>query len=273
MILINNKLVEPIRFPAGELGVRLTNDHAAQLITRRKGHYRVDWLFEDSSEYFVLAQIIDSMKRVKAGVEKVHIDLYLPYFPYGRQDRAVNWGEANALQVFCTALNNLELDCITTLDPHSLAIEQHFAPGKLNVWSQLDCFKTDAPEVMREGVDVVIAPDAGAVKKAQAIADELGATLVVCFKNRNKLTGKVENLTVSNPTAVQEAKKILVADDICDGGATFIAVAQALDALTTAERYLFTTHGIYSKGKAVLREHYTDIACSYDFTKEKHNEN
>lgn len=266
MISINGVTVEPIRFPAGELGVHLTDEHMHQQTFLQKGHFNVMWRFEHSGEFFVLAQIIDALKYSLKGICKPKIDLLIPYFPYARQDRVVNDGEANALMVFCKALNTLELETIYTYDPHSLALEQHFDVGKFEYATQEECFKQFAPDIMRTNIDVVIAPDAGAVKKAQSIANWLNAELVVCNKTRDKLTGRVTGMTVSNPELLSQAKNILVTDDICDGGATFIAVADCVGTLTQAPLYLFTTHGIYSKGKAVLQEHYTEIACAYDFT-------
>lgn len=264
MISINGIKVDPIHFPAGELGVHLTAEHLHQSVTMRKGHFNVEWHFEHSGEFFVLAQIVDALKYSLRGHAKPKINLYIPYFPYARQDRVVNDGEANALMVFCKALNSLGLETVKTLDPHSLALEQHFDVGVFEYTSQVDCFERTAPDEMKNSIDVVIAPDAGAVKKAQKIADLLGAKLVVCSKSRNLLSGAIEGLTVSDPGAVRSANKILVADDICDGGGTFIALANRLEALSDADLYLFTTHGIYSKGKAVLSQ-YTQIACAYEF--------
>lgn len=267
MISINGIKVDPIHFPAGELGVHLSPDHMHQSTAAFKGHYDVEWRFEHSGEFFVLAQIIDALKYSLRGHTKPKINLFIPYFPYARQDRVVNDGEANALMVFCKALNTLSLESISTLDPHSLALEQHFDVGKFDYLTQVDGFEEHAPPIMKNDISVVIAPDAGAVKKAQAIADLLGADLVVCSKTRDKTSGKVVGLTVSNPDLVATAKNILVADDICDGGATFIAVAGQIAKISQVPLYLYTSHGIYSKGKAVLLNHYDEIACAYDFNR------
>lgn len=266
MIIVNGHSVNPIKFPAGECGVRLTMDHIHQTPTNRKGHYNVLWEFESPSEYFVLAQTIDALKSATRGIHRVRIDLLIPYFPFGRQDRAVNFGESNALRVFCQALNNLDIDTITTWDPHSLAIEQHFDSDKFVYIPQDELFEKYAPEVMKTGVDVVVAPDAGASKKAAAVAKLLGAKLVQCSKERDKLTGEVLYLKFDDSLAVSTASKVLVVDDICDGGATFIAVSKAFTTVKMkpdACIYLYTTHGIYSKGIGVLTPHYAEIACVY----------
>lgn len=274
MIKINGYKIDPINFPAGEVGVRLTSNHIHQRPVLRKGHYQVVWEFESPSEYFILAQAIDALKSATRGIHRVHIELTIPYFPFARQDRAVNFGEANALRVFCQALNNLDIDTITVWDAHSLAVEQHFDPAKYECRSQEDLFDRFAPMVMQCDIDVVVAPDAGASKKAAEVAKYLGAHLVQCSKVRDKMTGEVLYLKFDDINAVSVADKVLVVDDICDGGATFIAVGKAFKDATVksdASIYLYTTHGIYSKGKEELNKYYDEIACAFQLPRFKSN--
>ena len=44
------------------------------------------------------------------------------------------------------------------------------------------------------------------------------------------------------------SQDVLIVDDICDGGRTFIELAKELRHLTTGRIYLYVTHGIFSKG-------------------------
>jgi ribose-phosphate pyrophosphokinase len=45
---------------------------------------------------------------------------------------------------------------------------------------------------------------------------------------------------------------ILIVDDICDGGRTFIELAKKLRPMTTGKIKLLITHGIFSKGIEVF---------------------
>lgn len=47
-------------------------------------------------------------------------------------------------------------------------------------------------------------------------------------------------------------KKLLVIDDICDGGGTFVLLANELKKHNPTRFSLFVTHGIFSKGVEVL---------------------
>ena len=50
-------------------------------------------------------------------------------------------------------------------------------------------------------------------------------------------------------------------DDICDGGQTFISLAQSLKKQGAAEIFLYVTHGIFSKGLDQLKTCIQHIYC------------
>jgi ribose-phosphate pyrophosphokinase len=50
---------------------------------------------------------------------------------------------------------------------------------------------------------------------------------------------------------------VLIVDDICDGGGTFIGIAKALP--KDVKKYLYVTHGIFSKGLRELTGHFEHI--------------
>lgn len=68
-------------------------------------------------------------------------------------------------------------------------------------------------------------------------------------KVRDQSTGRITSYeVVGNP----KGKRVLIVDDICDGGATFITLAKALLGQGATEVHLFVSHGIFSKGTRVL---------------------
>jgi ribose-phosphate pyrophosphokinase len=57
-----------------------------------------------------------------------------------------------------------------------------------------------------------------------------------------------------------------VIDDLCDGGGTFIGIAQELrKAGITQPLYLYVSHGIFSKGLEVLFQHFDQIFTTNSF--------
>jgi ribose-phosphate pyrophosphokinase len=53
-----------------------------------------------------------------------------------------------------------------------------------------------------------------------------------------------------------------IVDDICDGGRTFIELSKELKKRNCGNVYLIISHGIFSKGIDVLREHFTKVFCT-----------
>ena len=55
---------------------------------------------------------------------------------------------------------------------------------------------------------------------------------------------------------------IIIIDDICDGGRTFIELAKAIREITTLPIHLIVTHGIFSAGFKQLFEYFDGIYCT-----------
>jgi len=61
-------------------------------------------------------------------------------------------------------------------------------------------------------------------------------------------------------------KEILIVDDLCDGGATFIEEAKGLKSIIPdAKLSLFVCHGLFTKGIDVLLEHFEHIYCTNSY--------
>jgi ribose-phosphate pyrophosphokinase len=113
---------------------------------------------------------------------------------------------------------------------------------------------------------VVVAPDKGAVARANLAAKTLGVTDVVYGeKVRDPENGEILGLllkrelpdgTVSSDIKdlAVEGKRVLIVDDICDGGRTFIELAKSLKSYHVSTIDLYVTHGIFSKGFSVFED-------------------
>lgn len=66
-------------------------------------------------------------------------------------------------------------------------------------------------------------------------------------------------------------KPILVMDDLCDGGGTFIAIAKWLDEhFSDRHRYLYVIHGLFTKGIDELLNHYAEIYVTNSYQEIDH---
>jgi ribose-phosphate pyrophosphokinase len=94
---------------------------------------------------------------------------------------------------------------------------------------------------------LLISPDGGALKKIYKVSEFLGGIEVVeCSKSRDVKTGKLSGFKVYADDL--EGKDCLIVDDICDGGGTFIGLADELKKKNAGKLYLAVSHGIFNKG-------------------------
>lgn len=232
-------------FPGGEVGVKF---HESDY---RKISPWYDITIEarlcDSNSLLALAQVSNILKQKYRGSEQ---HLILPYLPYSRQDRACDTGEDFALKTFAGIINGLNFTTVTTYDPHSdvaAGVFRGYQP--INVWDFIGRFKDSFVDFLGENYSLV-SPDAGANKKMLKVAKALGKdSFIRADKVRDVSTGKIIKTEIYEDVP----KNILICDDICDGGATFIALALELKERGAERVALYTTHGIFSQGLDVLK--------------------
>ena len=186
-------------------------------------------------------------------IERLHQDgrrtLVVPYFPYARQDRVMQAGEAFSLKSVARLINGLGFDRVITCDAHSDVTPA--LVDRIEVVSQLDLVRAHEGigRIIHSGVTVV-APDAGASKKAFAVAQRFGLPLLTASKSRDVKTGAITRTEIYGESA--DGRNALIVDDICDGGRTFIELAKVLRQAGAAKVYLYVTHGIFSQGLGVF---------------------
>lgn len=245
-------------FPAGETGIELT-----QWATDENRIHAHIGTAEGLFEVALLANAI----RNKAPESKLY--LYIPYVPYGRQDRHTTDTSPFSLKVIADFINSLGFTKVYTDTPHSVATTL-----LINNCVTREPMLRPIPRGSCDGIltrSVIIAPDAGAEKRCYLYANRWGISeVVVCTKQRNPQDGTI--IGVKCP-AIENAedKHLIVVDDICDGGTTFIELAKVLP----KERKSLTlcvTHGIFSKGRQILLDAgYTHVYSRYNFL-ERNNE-
>lgn len=198
----------------------------------------------------LICTTVDALKRM--GVKT--IKLFIPYFPAARQDRVMVPGEPLTVKVYADIINALGLDNVTVFDPHS-----EVTPALLNNCTVITnhVFIQKVVAQIGEGVKL-ISPDGGALKKIYKVSEFLGgAEVVECSKSRDVKTGKLSGFKVYAEDL--EGADCLIVDDICDGGGTFIGLAEELKNKNAGKLYLAISHGIFSKGFNELAKYFDQI--------------
>lgn len=211
------------------------------------------WLFENESELIHVCQLA---QLVQAHLDTSDCTLRVPYLPYGRQDKEIDNKLSFALRTFKDILYSCNITRIETFDAHSNSEMVCDIPGI----SVKDFHK----ELIRKHeYNVICFPDKG----AQTRYSNYGLNSIYCEKIRDQLTGNILGLKVIGANAdMLFNKKVLIIDDICDGGMTFIKVAEALKPFEPQQIDLAVSHGIFSKGyKPILDSGITKIFTTNSF--------
>lgn len=230
MILLNGSPVPVTIFPDKTSQVW----HLPEEILKQSNYAHITWEFEAEAEFMHLAQL----KRLLDNTGNFTCDLVLPYLPYGRQDKRISNNETFALHVFTTLLESLNFRSITIIDPHNATFVDLTLSG-LKIQYPTDKVYT---ALLSTESTLVCYPDKGAIEKYGKIYDFVP---IYGEKVRDQATGKILSYRVIGSP---EGQNVLIIDDICDGGATFLLLAKELYAKGAKEVNLFVSHGLFTNG-------------------------
>lgn len=273
---INGKMhqrtsVSMMKFPGGEVGVNINTGSMDWKDGYLKDVTRIDLIakIQNSDQLMAMFLATDALRRV---FPLAQIDLLIPYFPYARQDRVCNAGEALSVKVIATLINAQNYATVTVVDPHSPVLVA--ALDRCYVVDQMDAFSRIKQDWHNW---VLVAPDMGAAKKTEEFAKRVGVTRILqCNKKRNLADGKILGMEVLNPEILSGKLQLLVLDDICDGGRTFTEVAHAIFGVVHADDIdrieLAVSHGIFSKGLEDLTMVYDRIYTTDSLPQTEHKQ-
>ncbi|MBC6109913.1 ribose-phosphate diphosphokinase [Pedobacter fastidiosus] len=231
-------------FAGGEPHIKISNNFDANIpitITQRINSF---------NDLGMICITVDALKRM--GVKQ--IDLFIPYFPAARQDRVMISGEPLSVKVYADIINAMGFESVTVFDPHS-----EVTPALLNNCITISNHEFIKQVIAKIGNEVqLISPDGGALKKIYKVSEFLGgAEVVECSKSRDVKTGKLSGFKVYADDL--NRSDCLIVDDICDGGGTFIGLAEELNNKNAGKLYLAISHGIFSKGFDELSKYFEQI--------------
>lgn len=235
MITVNGIEIKPTIFPDNTSQVWKLPDE----ILKAKYH-EIVWGFTHEGEIMHLIQLVQLIREIGS----ISCTLHFPYLPYARQDKGISNETTFALSVFAVLINKLRFSKVTALDPHSNTAQQYF-----------DNFTPIYPKALVKKVydvtksEIVAYADGGACEKYTKLYKF--KNFMSAFKHRDSKTGKITQYEVIGDC---DGKNVLIVDDICDGGATFVLLAQQLKEMGAKEINLFVTHGIFSQGAYKLKD-------------------
>ncbi len=168
-----------------------------------------------------LKTTIDAARRSDA----VYITVILPSFPYARQDKSIT-RECVTAALVAREIEELGVNRVITLDIHNLATIGFFRKAILEI---LGAKKTIC-KFIEQNIDqdnlIIIAPDTGAVRKAQSYAEKLQKPLAIVYKERDYSKAS----SIAKTILIGEVKDndCLIVDDMIATGGTILNVAKTL---------------------------------------------
>jgi ribose-phosphate pyrophosphokinase len=186
----------------------------------------------------VLALLVDAVRAAGAA----RVTGVVPYLGYARQELRGRPGDPRSAQVVGRLLDAVGLDHLVTLDLHAPALESAL-PMPATLLRAEELF---LPRVKSWAIPnlVVVAPDAGGLKRAQRYALALGTPLAVIAKERPRPDAAAP-LQVLGEVKDQVC---LVVDDMASTGRTLTGAAGALRNAGAREVHAIFTHAVMAPG-------------------------
>ena len=157
------------RFPDGELYIRILEDIS-------KEHVIIIQTTHPDQKIIELFLLQDALK--EAGAKKITV--VIPYFGYARQDQQFNKGEPISARAIAELISS-KADKVITVDPHKEYILDFFTVPAVSC--------SAVPELAqylnkKKNIDMVLAPDKGALERAKRAAKIIGCKLDYMKKTR-----------------------------------------------------------------------------------------
>lgn len=251
------------KFPGGEVRVKLPNILSTEA--------RIEAMLFNSDDIMTLVMLVDALREM--GVEKIR--LTMPYIPYARQDRVCDEGEAFSIRAFARIINSLNFASVVVWDPHSIVsvalIDRCIVKNQFDILTECKEFKDFKSN--NANYWYLVSPDAGSVKKAEDIFNKSNGVfdgIIYAEKVRDLATGKIIKTKVDAQedkygNSVITSSNLLIVDDICDGGRTFIELGKVLTPYGPNSLNLFVTHGIFSQGMKVFEPYFDNVWSAINF--------
>ena len=197
-----------------------------------------------SENIIELALMTDAAVRASAST----VNIIMPYFGYGRQDRKDQPRVPISSRVMIDIFTSMGADRIVTMDLHSTQIQGFAKIPFDHLYSRMVLMKAISDLGLDPKRSVVLAPDVGSAAISQAYAKRLKMHFALIDKRRfapnqvkvSHLIGELDNMDV------------LIIDDMIDTAGTTVGAANAAMEKGAKSVTAIATHGVLS-GPAIER--------------------
>ncbi|MCL1912373.1 MAG: ribose-phosphate pyrophosphokinase [Eubacteriaceae bacterium] len=227
------------KFSDGEISVNILES------VREKDVFVIQYAVPPANDNLMeLLILIDALRRASAG----RINVVSPYYGYARQDRKDKSRVPITAKLVANLISIAGADRLIAVDLHSDQIMGFF---DIPV-DRLQALPIIAEYIKSHAFDlsklVVVAPDAGGVKNARALAERLGLPMAIIDKRRPKENVSEVQYVIGDVAGMD----VVMIDDIIDTAGTIVNAAYALKDLGVEKVFAACTHPVLS-GPAIER--------------------
>ena len=189
-----------------------------------------------SDELISLFVLLDCLKRSFA--KTVHV--FLPYFPYARQDRVNVPREPISAKLLANLLDTAGADHVIACELHSPQIQGFFNKPMDNI-NLVPLFEK---YLQKSNLDdaVIVAVDVGGAKIVKDLADRLDLPMVIMHKVRPSQN----EAEIQEVVGEVEGKNCIIFDDMVDTGGSVIKVCECLRRRGAKSIRLAAVHSVLS---------------------------
>jgi ribose-phosphate pyrophosphokinase len=175
------------------------------------------------------------------------ITAIVPYLAYARKDRRSQPRDPVTTRYVAQLLEAVGTDRVVTLDVHNPAAFQNaFRCGTEHLEAN-ELFVGHLVARLGDHAVVVVSPDAGGIKRAEALrrrlADRLRRPVGAAFAEKHRSGGVVSGEAFVGDV---EGKAAIIVDDLISAGATLARAAQACAARGAREIHALATHAVFA---------------------------
>lgn len=238
------------KFPDGQYQLEILD-----CLCNVKDKFRVVSRLCNGDDLFILLQLDDIMRR-----NGLRYDLYIPYLIGSRCDRLFSYNQSITIDIVINLLRELNCNKIEILDPHSSrSLDSINCIYKCN-WSIINQL-----HIHKENIAL---PDEGSIDRFKSSPSNYfidDVSFIYCSKIRDQKTNKLSGFRIDRYDTYIKDKPIYLVDDLCDGGGTFLGLAEKLRELNPVSLNLVVTHAIQTDGLSKVSKVYDKVYITNSF--------
>jgi ribose-phosphate pyrophosphokinase len=180
------------------------------------------------------------------------VTVAVPYLAYARKDRRSQARDPVTSRYVAQMFEAVGIDCIVTLDVHNLAAYQNAFRCRAEHLEANPLFVAHFAEKLRDDDVVVVAPDAGGIKRAEdfrrRFSAALGRPVGMAFAEKHRSGGEVSGEALIGEVADKVA---IVVDDLISAGTTIARTAAACRSRGAVRVVAAASHGVLARAANV----------------------